>query len=432
MKSTAISQTESNALANAIFHAFSTSVMSGKLNISELAKALQVIVAERSPACSGKPHNVKHILIIKLDEIGDMVLLTPFLRELRRNEPFAHISVLTQPNYRNLLKWCPYINQLYSIQTWDRGKTKSFGQIIQDSVRFYLEVLRHGCFDQCIVARYDHDYYFAGVLAALSGAAVRIAFSEKTTPWKEMWNSGYDAFYTRVLPPVAVLHEAERNLSIIPMLGGVVKSKQLELWTDYWDEAWAEQHLTPLGNRPLVVMAVGMPNQHRYWPVERYAEIACWLIERFRFGIVLLGSAVEQQMSQQLRESLSTHVVDLTGKTTLRQAAAVLRCCKLYFGRDTGLMHIAAAVNVPVVEVSPHPLDGSPHHPNNPDRFSPHGVPACILQPARAVFPCRDGCDSTEPHCILTIGVEQVKRDMSKFLDSIDIHTAELNKSQKE
>ena len=57
---------------------------------------------------------VDSILVIRLDEIGDMVMLSPFLRELRRNNPRAHITLVVKPEVYNLVERCPYVNEVLS------------------------------------------------------------------------------------------------------------------------------------------------------------------------------------------------------------------------------------------------------------------------------------------------------------------------------
>ena len=88
-----------------------------------------------------------------------------------------------------------------------------------------------------------------------------------------------------------------------------------------------------------------------------------------------------------IRKSLGGAAVDVTGRTTLRQTAALLKKCDLYVGNDTGSMHLAAAAGIPVVEISCFPMDGPVWHWNSPRRFAPWGVPHRILQP-KGNAPC--------------------------------------------
>jgi heptosyltransferase-2 len=103
-------------------------------------------------------------------------------------------------------------------------------------------------------------------------------------------------------------------------------------------------------------------------------------------------------------------LLDFRGKTTLRQAAALLKRCCLYIGNDTGPMHLAAGVGTPVIELCCHPLTGSPMTSPWPERFHPWNVAQTVLRPPVPLAPCVDGCVADDAHCIRTIGVDEVLR----------------------
>ena len=79
-------------------------------------------------------------------------------------------------------------------------------------------------------------------------------------------------------------------------------------------------------------------------------------------------------------------------------------------------MNIAAAVGLPVIEISCHPLGGSSGHANSPERFGPWGVSHRILRPDRTLVLCGDACESDEAHCILSVSVEQAKEAVDTVL----------------
>ena len=109
-------------------------------------------------------------------------------------------------------------------------------------------------------------------------------------------------------------------------------------------------------------------------------------------------------------------MIDLTGTTTLRQTISLLKRCKLYIGNDSGLMHLAAAMKVPIVEISCWPKNGDKFHHNSPYRFGPWKTRAVVVNPEKAIEPCLGGCTKFEPHCILQVEVEDVKGAAEKLL----------------
>ena len=410
---------ERTELVRSLLNLFSASVENGRLCIETLVPRmtdfLRRIGINQSRAVT---HHVRRILVIRLEEIGDLVLGSSFLRELRRNQPFAHITLLVKPECKNLVEWCPYVNEVLVVRTWVRGESQHGLDILRDIAEFSVDLMFRQPFDICLVPRYDHDYYYSGLLCFLSGAPVRIGFSEHTTVWKEKWNRGYDTLYTKALPPVEVVHEVERNLRMISSLGGKIKSNKIEVWTDVADELWAKKLMQGLQGKTIAI-AVGVPNDCRHWPVQRYAEIVKWLGEEYAMGTVLYGTLGEVAISQQLSEQLTCKVLDVTGKTTLRQTAALLRHCSFYLGRDTGVMHLAAAVGIPVLEITPHNQHGDPGHSLSCERYGPWGVPAVLVRPEHGIYPCSKGCIAHKPHCIEQIGVEEVKQGVRKLFTLI-------------
>ena len=108
-------------------------------------------------------------------------------------------------------------------------------------------------------------------------------------------------------------------------------------------------------------------------------------------------------------------------KATLRQAVALLKRCRLFVGNDSGPMHIAAAVGLPAVEISCHPIDGSLFHSNSPRRFGPWGVSHVILQPKNKLDFCTDACNASHAHCIRGVTVEQTKEAITSLLYSYNV-----------
>ena len=123
--------------------------------------------------------------------------------------------------------------------------------------------------------------------------------------------------------------------------------------------------------------------------------------------MVVVGGPGDEGWGEELRR-IGDDVIDLTNRTTVRETAAVLARCSLFCGSDSGPMHLAAAVGVPIVEVSCHPVSGDDLHPNSPKRFGPWGVPNRVVQPETPMDDCVAGCRFKVPHCILNVRVESV------------------------
>lgn len=379
----------------------------------------------------------KRILVIQPDLIGDVVLTSPFLRELRLNYPSSWITLVVEPTVLNLVEHCPHVNEIlkYDCKNW---KLYWRWKFFLSAMRLSLKHLIWRKFDLALFPHWDVDHYYATMLAYLSGATYRIGFSESANAEKRLVNRNYNLLLTHALEERFVKHEVDQKLLILEAVGVKPKDKHLELWLTNDDELFARKFLQQgrSSSYSLIAMCLGGSKPIKQWPLERFYEIAKWLMDAYDVEILLVGGKSNQEQSNRLKTMLGKNVIDSTGRTTLRQAAALLKYCWLYIGNDTGPMHLAAAARVPVIEISCHPINASPFRAYSPKRFGPWDVPHRVLQPAAAFDICAlsgrvdesisqpfcDCCISDKPHCILGVSVEMVKAAVGDLMSELAIH----------
>jgi ADP-heptose:LPS heptosyltransferase len=202
-------------------------------------------------------------------------------------------------------------------------------------------------FDLAIIPRWDVDYYHATFLAYFSGARWRIGYSESVNKTKQICNRDYDLLLTHTIQNRSPPHEVEHNLNIIRSLNGKIRNDKLELWLSKEDEDFAENILKKHNikhNDLLICLAPGAGAPKRRWPVTRFAELGIWLQKRYHARVLIIGGAEEKELGNELYKGLGKHAINTVGKTTLRQAAAILKYSHLFIGNDAGPMHMAAAV----------------------------------------------------------------------------------------
>lgn len=375
---------------------------------------------------------VERILILRPDEIGDVVLTTPLLRELRRLFPSVWITLVVKPSVLNLVELCPYVNEVIAFDSQGGGFWRSLSGHFR-AFSFARRVLLPYHFDLALVPRWDTDFHQASLIACFSGATWRIGYSERVNEEKSLFNKGFHRFFTHVLEDRTPKHEVQRSLDILRFLESKTLScsspdweedrdfPSLELWWGREEEEFVEQVLGKSydsGASLLIALGPGARSPRRQWPLENYLQVGRWLIKTYSASLLLLGGPGEEALGRSLAEALGEYTINLMGQTTLRQASALLKRCALYVGNDAGPMHLSAGVGVPVVEISCHPQGGNPLHPNSPLRFGPWGVPSKILQPEKPLPPCVEGCEKDLPHCILNVTVQQVKEAISNLLES--------------
>lgn len=364
----------------------------------------------------------KRILVVRLDDIGDVILTVPLLRALRNKFADAFITLIVDPRVYDLIQPCPYVNQVI---TCDLRVACRLGRfvIIYRVLKTAVRSLWKNKFDIAILPCWDADFYHGALLSYLSGAPVRIAYSECVTAFKQKLNKGHDRLFTHLKKDKEIIHEVKRSAALLDFLGIKPGDYSLELWLKEDDKKFSQGIIDKLGvtkGSLLVGIGLGAGEPKRIWPVERFGELITWLVKEKKAKVVLLGSSVEISCGRNIQKYLSddtkTRVVDLIGKTSLRQAAALIGCCSFYIGNDTGLIHIAAAMKRPVIQLSCWPVSADKHSYKSTERFGAWQVENIVLNPHDFMPPCIGECSATEAHCILGVSVQQVKAATERLI----------------
>lgn len=342
----------------------------------------------------------QRLLVVKLDEAGDFLLATPFLRGLRASAPQARIVLAVRPEVAELAAPCPHVDAVVAPRPKPGGGGIELTAVTPGAVASFAECFRAG-FDLTLVPRYDFDRHGATNFAANSRARAVVGFSEAVTPWKAAGNAGFDRAYTHLLTPPPGQHEVEQNLALLAFVGGTAAGTQLELSLTAEDRAEAARLLGDTDR--FLAVAPGAASVRREYPPDRLARALAPLAAGLGLPLVVLGTAEERAAAAVLSAALPSRVLDLTGRTGLRLAAAVIARAAGLVAMDSAPAHMAAAAGVPVAVFSCHPEGGDPNHFHAPERFRPWSDRALVLRPAAAVPPCTDSCSAGEAHCIAAI-----------------------------
>ncbi len=368
----------------------------------------------------------RRILVVKLDHIGDWVLCTPFLENLRRSAPRAEISAFVLPRVANLASSCLHVDHMAAIRHQCNGVFEISAQDWAEAATFRRDYA-NGAIDLAIVPRWDADFDGAARIAWGSGARFIVGFSERCTRRKRVINRGHDRFYTHVVEDRRTVHEVEHNFALLEAMNARVTTRTAVVQINAEDDLAARRLLaSELGPRPqaLVGIAPFAAEPKRTIPIPWFAGLAGRIADTLDFAIVVVGGPDDRLKAGRLARLLRPRAVSAAGRLTIREAAALIRHCDALIGVDSGLAHLAAAVGTPVAVLSCHPARGSPNHANSPARFAPWG-PAdrvLVVQPTGALAPCRDCCQAREPHCILGIDDDAVARLMTFIGQALSRH----------
>lgn len=275
---------------------------------------------------------VQRILIVMPNWFGETLFATPVLRALRQANPQTHIAALGVPRSQDVLAHNPQLNEMISYD--ERGTHRAFG------AKFRLvSQLRAGGFDAALILRRSLS---RTTLLALAKIPRRIGFANRKSGW---------LLTDRVAMPASVSHKAHAYLRLLEPLGIAASPCAYDYRTSEDEQQQAETLLVSHGvdaQRPFVVLHPGANWSHKRWPPERFGRLGARLMER-GVAVAVTGGPHDGALIQDVVRPMPAPPVVLAGRTSVRQLAACLERAALVVSNDTGVMHIACALNRPVV-----------------------------------------------------------------------------------
>jgi ADP-heptose:LPS heptosyltransferase len=325
-----------------------------------------------------------NILIIKPGAIGDLLQLTPVIRELAAHFTHARISIVVgNRTTASLFQFNPHIAE---VLTYDRREGRPSSSL--------LDLWSH-------------------IRRSKFGIVMNFQRSNLKT-----WFLATAAFPCRVLvyhkSHDRAVHVVDNYLATAAPLGISSHDRSLELFTGEDDDRFADTVFSVNGLSGKIVVALNPGASHpvNRWGVDKFAALADALGERFSAKVIIIGGKEDEDLANKISSAASSTPLVLSGKTTLLQLGAVLRKCDLLVSGDTGPLHLATAVGTRVAA-----LFGAA----DPARTGPVGTGHRIIQ-AKGVscMPCRSrACvrnDSLD--CMEKLSVQQVVDSIAEMLSA--------------
>jgi len=335
---------------------------------------------------------VKKIYIFGTSGIGNLIMLTPMIKSLRYGIPDAKIKVIVLPNgAKYVLEGSPLVDEVIVFD----GKGK-------------LREIRHDWPDLTIAA--THRGFMRAKEAFRTGAFWRLGFRYNH---EGKQNSSF--LYTHAVNYDEDKHEVEQGLDLICPLG-LPEIRELYMHVEEDDRSFARKLLHENGIKDDILFGfyTGLDQDHpkgRCWPLDRFAELGDMLAADYGAKIVIVGGSTETIAANAIADIMKNKPIVLTGKTTLRQAAAVIEKCQLFVSSDGGPMHIAAAMRTPVIGIFG-PTDWVSH--------APYGSRCLVVRSELECAPCHkphgEGVKCQSLDCLKSISVDMLARAVSQIL----------------
>ena len=373
----------------------------------------------------------QNILIIKMSSVGDVLHALPTAAAIRDRFPAARISWLVHPQFAAFVPEPPIIDEIIY---FDKVAFKKMSWSEKwHFVKEFRAQLHAKHFDLVIDLQ---GLFKSGAVAFLTGCANKIGYCEM--------REGSNLVSEPIVGEHAEDHVIERYLDVARYLGAEVRGVHFPLPDLSQERSQIRAMLTAAGIKlvqqqkdifghivrgksrkatfpvlnaqgglvpsPYVVLAIGARWETKKWPQEHFAKLGRMLIDD-GYAVVLLGGKEDIRCGEIVRElaNFPKEMLDLTGKTTLRQAAALIDDSVFYVSADTGPLHIATALKKPLVAL---------YGPTKPNRTGPYGDrwATVIVSPMECRGCLKKQCNNW--HCMYKITPEYVYDIIKKKMEA--------------
>jgi lipopolysaccharide heptosyltransferase II len=350
--------------------------------------------------------SARNILLIRLDNLGDVLLTTPAFHAVKSALPTASLTLLTSAVGGQVGELDPDIERviLYTapwVDPWQK--------LPHDSLREQQMIarLKEERFDGAIIfTSFRQSPLPAAYLCYLADIPLRAAASI---------DGPGSLLTTRHKHPEHLMHEVERGLDLVGALGMYSEEKDLRLSVPAEAQQEIEAYLKGLEidrTRPLVLVHPGCTMPARTYPWEMYAEVIHLLIEQLHAFVFVTGAEDERELVERVRAKLpedeQMYTAGLAGKLTFPAFCALIQQADLVVTNNTGPMHLAAAVKTPVIALFALT--------NPPEQWGPWRVPHRLLYHDVPCRLCYSRVCPYEHECLRLVSPEQVVSAASTLL----------------
>lgn len=341
----------------------------------------------------------KKILAVRLDNIGDVIMLGPALRAVKETSPQAHLTLLATPGGATAVPLLPWIDDVIVWRPiWqDVGGRMPFDPARE---RELIDLLAGQEFDAALIfTSFSQTPHVPGYVCYLAGIPLRAGESKEF---------GGSTLTTELKGAPDELHQAERNLCLVEHLGFVARERQLVVTIpdtarnaipDLLDKTEVNPH------QPFILLHPGASAHARRYPAERFGILAR-LLTRRDWQVLVTGVERESALIQEVIAH-APKARYLIGDTTLAEYAALVERAKLVICNDTLPMHLSDAVRTPVVVL----FSGTDYE----EQWQPRATRARLLRRETSCHPCYlFECPIGQP--CLDISPEEVVEEVETLL----------------
>lgn len=346
----------------------------------------------------------RHILAVRLDNLGDVLMTGPALRSIKRGLPDCRITLLSSPGGEAAAQLLPWVDEV----TVHRALWQDLGSLPFDPSRerALAESLAQRQFDAAVIfTSFNQSPHPMGYVCYLAGIPLRVGASKE-------FGGAVLSHEQRSLPQEDGIHQVDRNLALLEPFGFDTGDRRLQVQVPPAARTALQRSLTDngLGDREFVAVSPWASCSARTYRPEAMAEAAARIAAEAGCRVVLTGGSRHQEEATSLLPLFGEGAVDLTGRLAFTEFAALLERASLLLTNNSGPMHLADALATPMVVL----YSGTELE----SQWEPRGGEAELLRRPTSCQPCYSFVCPFEGHPCLAIPVDEVVEAGLRLLGS--------------
>lgn len=283
-----------------------------------------------------RTQEVRNILVIRPGAMGDVLVATPVLSNLRSAFPKSRISFLVGKKYADVLKTNPYVDELIEFDKEGMGRFWGIGRLRREIA--FLASIRAKGFDLVLDLLGNLR---TAILCFASGASQRVGYDYRVRKF----------LYNRKVVANNPQYVVDFNLDSLRMLGVPIENKDIHLPADESDMVFAEEWLTKSGvdrDRLLVGLFPGGGWPSKRWPEEHFSRLGDMLSSRLNASILVMGGPQERNSVKRIISSMAAEPVEVED-LPLSRFAGLISKLHLFISNDSGPRYLAVAAKIPSI-----------------------------------------------------------------------------------
>ncbi len=337
------------------------------------------------------------ILIIRLSAIGDVVHVLPALRLLRSHFPLSKIAWLVEDKASGVLTGHPDIDDVivFPRKKWQRTilKINKTFNTLSEIYSFYKR-LRREHYDLIIDFQGNLK---SGIMNLITGSEKKVGFGKGYCRELNYLTTQYQAF-----PPEKKMHRIDKNLFLLKELGIENGFQRPKLPVFKLDKKYISKFITTSINPclPIIIIHPGTSKfgSYKQWPPLNYALLGDMILDTYEANVVFTWGPYEFGVVKEILKKMKHEATPACETRSIKQLIELIKHASLFIGGDTGPLHIASTLDIPVVGI---------YGPKDPEIYGPYNGKAIVIKKDVPCSPCRKRTCG-DPICMSSILPEDV------------------------